>query len=122
MYESHKIKLTAAGKKFWGTKRNHMTIVVVDKPVELFGGYWDGGSRNEYWGFTKSGSQVPLSYPTSPREFGGGEPGSVMPTDQMAVVRGGVFCGKVSFLSAYVNKIDEWLRPEHGGEVNGVCR
>jgi hypothetical protein len=117
MYESHKIKLTSSGKKFWGTKKNHLTIIVIDKPVEMNAGYWDGGSRDEYSGKTKSGGVVALSYPTSPREYGGGEPTSIMPNDNLAVVVGGVFCGNVRGLTVYVNKLDGWIRPTDGAEV-----
>lgn len=116
MYERHTFVLTSAGKKHFGTKKNSLSIVVTDKPVELNGGYWDGGSRSEYWGMTKSGSRVALSYPTAPPQFGGGAPGSVAPTDDMAVVRGGVFCGNVSGLTIYVNKLDGWMRLTDGTE------
>lgn len=120
MYESHRIKLTSAGKKFWGTKKNHMTIIVVNTPVELYGGYWDGGSRNEYWNLTQNGGHMMLNYPTSPREYGGGEPPKILPAVNEAIVQGGVFCGKVSGLIAYVTKLDGWMHPEYGIEVQKI--
>lgn len=114
MYNSHTVLLTSAGKKFFGTKKRSLRIIEIDKGVELNDGYWDGGSRSTYHGLTKSGSTVGLSYPTSPEVFGGGKPGTVMPTDEVAIVRGGVFCGKIAGLTIYVNKLDGWLRPEFG--------
>jgi hypothetical protein len=117
MNQEHLIKLSSVGKKFFNTKKNTLRIVVTDHPVEMNDGYWSGGSRSEYYGMTKSGSQVPLSYPTAPREFGGGEPTKVMPTDDMAVVQGGCFCGKTRQLWVYVNKIDGWNDPKYGVEV-----
>jgi hypothetical protein len=117
MYQEHKINLTKAGKAFWGTKKNSMRFVVTDKPVSLHGGYWDGGSREEYHAVGKSGSVLPLSYPTAPPQFGGGEAPSVALNDAFAIVRGGVFCGKVSHLSVYVTKLEGWFNPAHGTEV-----
>jgi hypothetical protein len=116
MYESHTFVLTSAGKKHFGTKKNSMCVIVVDHAVELHGGFWDGGSCTEYWGQTKSGSQTRLSYPTAPPQFGGGAAPSLMPTDDFAVVRGGVFCGKISGLVLYVNKLDGWMLPTYGTE------
>lgn len=116
MYDSHTYALTSAGKKHFGTRKQSIRIIVTDQPVELNGGYWDGGSRSEYWGMQKTGSRTRLSYPTAPPQFGGGAPGSVMPTDEVAVVRGGVFCGNESGLTVYVNKLDSWMHPTHGTE------
>lgn len=117
MYETHTIRLTNAGKRFWVTKKNSMRFVVTDKPVSLYGGYWDGGSRDEYCGYTKSGNVVPLAYPTAPPQFGGGPAPDVSLTDNLAVVHGGVFCGKIRALTVYVNKLEGWMNPAHGTEV-----
>ena len=116
MYESHSFVLTSTGKRHFGTRKQSLRVIVTDGPVEMSGGYWDGGSRSEYHGMTKSGSRVALSYPTAPPQFGGGSPGSVAPTDDMSVVRGGVFCGKESGLTVYVNKLDGWMLPTFGTE------
>lgn len=116
MYDSFTFALTPAGKRRFGTRKQTIRVIVTDKPVELNGGYWDGGSRSEYWGMLKSGTRVTLQYPTAPPQFGGGAPGSVMPTDDMAVIRGGVFCGKESGLTVYVNKLDGWMRSIDGIE------
>ena len=117
MYESHTIKLTSAGKKFWKTRKNTMRIVVIDKPVELHGGYWDGGSRSEYFGMTKNGQMVGLSYPTSPREFGGGVAPSTMPTKELAICSAGTFRGNPASVTAYVTALEDWNRPELGTKV-----
>lgn len=107
--QEHVITLTAAGKKFWGTKKKSIRLVLVSKPVELWGGYWQDGSREEYFGKTKSGQVVALSYPTTPREYGGGIAPFVMPTEDMAVCRTGVFCGKPVGITAYVTSLTGWV-------------
>ena len=109
MYDSQTIKLTAAGKRFWNTKKQTMRLVVVDSAIELSNGYWQEGSRDEYRGQTKSGSIVQMQYPTTPREYGGGVAPSVMPTADMAIVRFGISSGKVMAPTAYVTSIDGWI-------------
>lgn len=116
MREHHTIMLTATGKRHFGTRKRSIRVCVTDAPVTLHGGYWDGGSRSEYWGMLKSGTRVTLNYPTAPPQFGGGQPPSVMPTDDMAIVQGGVFCGKESFLTVYVTKMEGWVRFVDGVE------
>jgi hypothetical protein len=111
MYQSHIVKLTTAGKKFWRTKKLSMRLIVVDKPVELNGTYWDGGSRNSYYGQDKNGNLVMMNYSTSPVEFGGSPAPSIMPTDTMAVVKSGIFLGKDAGITAYVNCLDGWMNP-----------
>ena len=112
MYESHTFKLTSVGKRFFGTRKNSMRVIVVDKPVELNGGYWDGGSRDCYFGLTKSGTQVTLSYPTAPPQFGGGTPPGVLPTKDLAICKSGTFCGKDAGVTAYVTSLEDWHKPE----------
>lgn len=106
--QSLTITLTSQGKRFWGTKKRTMRIVVVDHPVTLSDGYWQDGSRDEYFGKLKSGQVVALTYPTTPREYGGGVAPSIMPTDDLAVVRTGIFCGKPVGLTAYVKCLEGW--------------
>lgn len=113
MRQSHTVTLTKAGKKFWGTKKNSLRFVVTDQPVTLSGGYWDGGSRDEYHGMTKTGT-VALAYPTDPPQFGGGQPTSFLPSDNLAIVHGGVFCGNTRALTVYVAKLEDWFLPGHG--------
>jgi hypothetical protein len=111
------VKLSSAGKKFFGTTKTKMRITVTERPVTLSGGYWQDGSRDEYWGLMLSGARQALKYPTSPREYGGGEPTQVMPTEDMAVIQGGTFLGKPATLSAYVvGDMDKWIM----GEVIGT--
>jgi hypothetical protein len=119
MYTSHTIKLTSAGKKHFGTRKNTLRIVELGEgsTMELNGGYWDGGSRSCYHGMTKSGAIVGLNYPTTPREFGGGDAPKMAMHAGVAIVKGGVFCGKDAHLTIYVTLIDGWMKPEYGVAV-----
>jgi hypothetical protein len=108
MNDEQTIILTKAGKKFWGTKKKTMRLVVTNNPVELSGCYWDGGSRDEYFAVTRSGSKRPLEATGCPG-FDHRPVRSVTPTDEVAVVHGGIFCGKEMKLTAYVTTFDGWI-------------
>ena len=115
--KSAHVKLNSAGKKFFGTSKTKMRIVVTERPVSLSGGYWQDGSRDEYHGLMLSGARQSLKYPTSPMEYGGGTAPDVMPTEDMAIIQGGTFLGKPATLTAYVvGDMDKWVM----GEVIGV--
>jgi hypothetical protein len=116
MYASHTIKLTSAGKKFFQTRKNSMIVIELGEgsSVELNSGYWDGGSRSSYSGWTKNGNAVTLSYPSAPPQFGGGEAPKVPLREDFGVMRGGVFRGKDAHLTLYVTKLEGWLNPLHG--------
>jgi hypothetical protein len=119
MYDSKTYKLTSKGKKFFGTKKNTVRVVAMgaDGKVTLSGGYWDGGSREEYSTLTKNGRMGMVNYPTTPREFGGGDAPTVALTDGIAIVKGGVFLGKVAGLTLYVTSHDGWVTDDLGIEV-----
>ena len=101
------ITLTAAGKKFWGTKKTKARVTVTDKPVRCYGAYWSGGSKNEWWTCNHQGrtnhidSVGPAPFDTRP------EP-EVAPTADIAVVQGGICNGKTSSLGIYVTSKDGW--------------
>jgi hypothetical protein len=114
MYESHTIKLTTAGKKFWGTRKTTMRIVLIDKPVSLGGGYWDGGSRDSYYGKSLGGSEYPLSYPTAPPQFGGGVAPEILPVLGEAICKSAIFRGKDAGVTAYVTCLDGWMDARYG--------
>jgi hypothetical protein len=116
MRDHHTFKLTTLGKRTLGTRKNTVQVIVTDKPVSLYGGYWDGGSRNEWWAVSKNGTRSHLSYPTAPPQFGGGKEPDVTPTDDMTIAQGGCFCGKDRQLWFYATRLD-WFKPEWGTEV-----
>lgn len=75
-----------------------------NQSVTLSGGYWDGGSRTEWFGLRPDGSRFPLTYPTNPPQYGGGKPPSVKITDTQLVARGGSFASKPTTLTFYVTE------------------
>lgn len=104
---SETVTLTAAGKKFWGTKKSTVRVTVTDKPVRTYGGYWSGGSRSEWWMQKREGGIVcGLSVKTNPFD-NGGDP-EYTPTADRAVVQGGTFNGKPAALSIYVTSKEGW--------------
>lgn len=105
---SEEIILTAAGKKFWGTKKNGLRVIITDKPVRTYGGYWSGGSRSEWWMQRKSGGALTgLSVRTNPFDSGG-DP-EYTPTADAAIVQGGTFNGKPSTLTVYITSKEGWI-------------
>jgi hypothetical protein len=100
------ITLTAAGKKFWGTKKATLRVVVTDKPVRTYGGYWSGGSIS-YWRVqTKNGTANPVPCKTNP--FDGGADPEYTPSQDIAVVQSGVFNGKPGLVTVYVTSKEGW--------------
>ncbi len=99
--------LTAAGKKFWGTKKSKVRVTVTDRPVRTYGGYWSGGSRSEWWLHRMSGAiMCGLSVRTDPFDSSG-DP-EYTPTKDTAVVQGGISEGKPSTLGIYVTSKEGW--------------
>lgn len=113
----HTIKLTTAGKKFWRTKKTTMRLVETDRAVSLDNGYWDGGTRDEYYAQRSSGQTSPLTYPTAPPQFGGGLVPAVMPQADVAIIATGIFRGEQKGITAYVLKASDWMLPQYGTEV-----
>jgi hypothetical protein len=100
------IQLTPQGKKFWNTHKAKLRVIVTDKPVRTYGGYWSGGSRNEWWAQTKNGTTNPLPVKTDPFDS---RPDPEYPVSQdIAVVMGGVCNGKTASLSVYVTRKEGW--------------
>lgn len=100
------ITLTPAGKRFWQTKKATLRVVVTDKPVRTYGGYWSGGSINYWTAQAKTGSYAPLAIKTSP--FDGGADPEYAPNADTAIVQSGMFNGKLSSLTVYVTSKDSW--------------
>lgn len=83
-------------------KREVVFNVGAGQEVSLSGGYWDGGSRTEWFGIRPDGSRYALTYPTAPPQFGGGKVPTVKVTDRDLVARGGSFAAKPVTLSFFV--------------------
>ena len=78
--------------------------ISIAKAVTLSGGYWDGGTRSQWYAVSVQGvSRPPLSYPTSP--FGPQAP-TVEMVDGIVIIEDGVFCGKPATLHIYVTAND----------------
>ena len=75
--------------------------------VELFGGYWDGGSRYGYVSIDAAGNVKPLNTPSAPPQFGGPtvNPVEVIPPHG-AIIKAGTFRGRPSIAFIYVNAGD----------------
>jgi hypothetical protein len=96
-----KVELTPKGKKFWGTKRNSLTVVETDKPVSCTGGYWDGGSKSDWYIVTDTGNVVPVQgVKTNP--FDAKPTAEVAPSERRAVLCDSTFRGKKGFLTVYI--------------------
>jgi hypothetical protein len=88
------------------TRKKHVAIVCRSQ-CSLYGGYWDGGSRTEWFQLDlQTGQRERLTYPTSPPQFGGGDAPTVSVPRGKAIVSGGVFCGKDATLRLHVNAHD----------------
>jgi hypothetical protein len=92
------------------TKKRTWTLSVLpaDSPsVEIFGTWWDGGSKSWFRKFTLDGRPLPLDYNgahplhggATERQYGTVESGTV-------IVEGGTFCGKPSTLTLYLRSKD----------------
>jgi hypothetical protein len=101
------IDLSAAGKRFWGTKKRKLILIEARDSVTINDGYWDGGSRSEYWIVQRDGKVLPVNYSKNPPQFGGTE--TIVPiTEDMALVRGGTFRGEIAHLTVYVRSKKDW--------------
>lgn len=98
--------LTPAGKRFWHTKKRHLRVIVTDKPVRTYGGYWSGGSISYWSTLLKCGSAQHLRVKTDP--FDGSPDPEYTPQPDVAIVQGGVFNGKESTLTVYVTSKEGW--------------
>jgi hypothetical protein len=108
MNARHTFKLGRNAKKFFGTRKTTINVVVVENPsVRLVNTYWDGGSRNTYYAITKSGIQQGVNYSTNPPQFRGTE-STFEVTDTLALVEAPIFCGKEMPLRIFVKSLDGW--------------
>ena len=89
-------------KAFPQYRKRRVTFRVGADSVTLGGGYWDGGSRTEWFGIRPDGSRYPLQFPTAPPQFGGGKEPTVKITDDKMVAEGGTSFGKPATLTFHV--------------------
>lgn len=86
-------------------KRNvGFAIHASGESVTLSGGFWDGGSRTEWFGVKSNGSRFSVTFPTDPPEFSGGKPPQFRLTDDKMIVQGGTSLGKPSTLTFHVTQ------------------
>lgn len=95
------IKMTKELRRLTGSRKRQATVKETDK-VTLSGGYWDGGSKDEYYAWDKGFTSLrPLSTTGAP-QFDQREVPVVELTDDVVVVRMGWFCGKPVTPTFYV--------------------
>lgn len=88
------------------SKKHRVGVYAADQTT-LSGGYWDEGSRAEYWLLNlATGNKTRLACPTSPREYGGSEAPTFDIPMGSAVVRGGISRGKEACPFLYVRPAD----------------
>ena len=95
--------LAKAIKKAMPRYRKHKVSVVQANRITPYGGYWDGGSIDYWNAYSLYGEflcHVPT--PSAPPQFGGGKPQPFDIPDHMMVIKSGVFCGKPSYLTIYL--------------------
>ncbi len=90
-------------KKAFPSYRKRRVTFRVANSVSLSGGFWDGGSRTEWFGVRSDGRRTPLTYPTAPPQFGGGKVPTFKITDDMWVAQGGTSLGKPASLTFHVS-------------------
>jgi len=103
------VKLTKDGKRFWKCLTNKTKVFVeeTDKPQTLYGGYWDEGSKNDWFLVTKTGKTTPLATPGCPGYDPRPVPVMTIP-DDCAIVQGGIDRGNPSTLFIKVKNLKEW--------------
>lgn len=93
-------------KAFPSYGKREVSLVLGTNSVELRGGYWDEGSRTEWFGLRPDGSSFPLTYPTAPAHFGGGKAPRFEVEDGKILAQGGTSMGKPSSLKFYMTRSD----------------
>lgn len=94
--------LAAFLRRAFPAYRKHKAIIHPTTSVTLSGGYWDGGSRSTYSGFTLQGVECPLKYNSAPPQFNGGAPDRIAVLDpDFVVLESGTFCGKPATVTIF---------------------
>lgn len=102
------IELSKDGKKFWQTKKKSVMVSFTSDPVELYGAYWSGGSRNEWYTVGRNGEWKGLPS-VGPTPFDTRPVPKVAPQEGLAIVCLGVFCGKPATPHIYLTDKEEWI-------------
>jgi hypothetical protein len=84
--------------------KKHTIYIHISQSIELWGTWWDGGSRDEYCAINSKGDHLPFTYSQDPPEFRTGD--KKIPTIKLgngvAVIRHGISCGKPATAGLYV--------------------
>ena len=92
------------------TRKLQAGITVQHHPKELGFGWWDGGSREDYWTWNIARQLTgALSFPRNPPHFGGGDIPSYVAQPGVIMINGGTFQGKTSTLRLYIHPADAHL-------------
>lgn len=84
-------------------KKRKAFLSVADK-VELYGTYWDGGTRNTYTAVNLATGAVVTGPQYNPPQFGGPRENPIVEIPEgIVIVKTGVFCGRTAFATVYVN-------------------
>ena len=102
-----KIILSTNAKRLLQTRKKAASISITDKPVELYGAYWDGGSRNEWFSLNRNGKLTMLPM-VGPAPYDNRPVPSFTPTDEICIVQMGCFCGKPATPHIYMNNASIW--------------
>jgi hypothetical protein len=100
-------KLAGIIKTAFPSYRKHAVSVHTSESESLFGTYWSGGSRSDYWELTPDGSKRPIHVSRNPPQFGGpATPPDHSVGNGVAIVEGGFFCGKKCTFSIAIHPDD----------------
>ena len=87
--------------------RKREARLLVQTEVDLYGTYWDGGTRNTYTAVDMITGRSKGAPQFDPPQFGGPAttPRVAIPQG-VAIVKTGVFCGKTATAYVYINPAD----------------
>ena len=104
-------RIKALVKRTFPKYRKHSVIVFDHGAFTNHGSYWDGGSRQFYATCNKHGGRLNwVNGPSSPPQFGGGDPVRVELDDDTVGLCTGTFRGKQATLTIYATpKTYRWL-------------
>lgn len=87
------------------SRRRSVMVSITDQGTDLFGTWWDGGSRRELFYLSISTGQLTPLPNINPPEYGG-VVADVPHLDGHVIVDCGIFCGKPSYPKLYIHPSD----------------
>jgi hypothetical protein len=86
------------------TYKKRKAFITITEKVELYGTYWDSGSRNTFTAVNLATGSVVTGPQYAPPQFNGPKetPVVILP-DGIVMVKTGYFCGKTATATVYVN-------------------